>query len=114
MWTDQNTTVSAARIALPLLALTKFFGQEAETGATIEKLEEGNLCVDPLANLRGRCMDCPLAVSAWLGWGAGKSSDSKAGAGYQSGWERFPEKPHSFGHFERHLSSHSRIPLVKR
>jgi len=32
--------------------------EEAETGATIEKLEEGNLCVDPLANLRGRCMDC--------------------------------------------------------
>ena len=32
--------------------------EEAETGAAIEEMEEGNLCVDPLANLRGRCMDC--------------------------------------------------------
>ncbi|CAE7924871.1 Dnajc1 [Symbiodinium necroappetens] len=32
--------------------------EEGETGAAIEEMEEGNLCVDPLANLRGRCMDC--------------------------------------------------------
>jgi len=31
---------------------------EAETDREITDLEEENLCCDPLANIRGRCMDC--------------------------------------------------------